>query len=849
MVSTNLIRRKRPWHSIGLNWLIATALIILSAQLFAGEYQKFSSSQLLSIEEGKDAAKQNLRLALKNIKKGDYHLIEATKHLDSLSLYNPEYQPLHYKAGYTYVQLGDGANALKHLLQCDSLVSKSFFLTRGRAYHLNHQLDSALADYTQYKKGLKPSKLKKIENGLNRLIYQAQNGQRVIDTKIYLSFSDLPQNVNSIYNDYSPVVIKSKDLLLYTTKQPVTSGTKLKFKGEEILMASLKEENDSLDISVFSNALSTKYNEGIVATSPTESDVIVFRGNYGEGDFYSSTFEDGEWQRPVPFMPNQLKSKYKESSLAYIGSNKIVFSSERAKGFGGKDIYIIKKDGDKWSKPESLGQKINTEFDEKVCYYAPETQRLYISSDNPGALGGYDIFYVQFYADGSYGYPIQLGYPVNTANNEYDFYFAKDTTLAIISSDRPGTTGGLDLWAMTFLKEKPAEHFVLTGFVKEEGTQDLIPNASIDFRTIPGDSSIAIIASDSTGTYSNRFEKRGSYRAIISADGYNIAREIVTVSIKEENTLFTQDFTLTEKIVEDFSIDLMGIISNAKNDSPVKAAVSISQVSSDSVLFKFESDSATGKYFVTLPDKREGYMLKVSAEGFQPKSYIMAKSAEKTVWTEDIALTPIEEHVMLFSGIITDSKTGKGIPAELLLTNPITQNDTTIYADSTSGYYQFEQKERVGLVAEIKSKGYFTINALLKIPTNLDEWITYNNFELQPLKAGESIVLDNILFQSGKSIILKESYTTLDKIVTVLQENSTIKVEISGHTDSSGSLALNQRLSENRAKAVVDYLVKKGVPTERISSKGYGPSMPIETNKTKEGRAKNRRVEFKILED
>lgn len=849
MVPTKRSWTKRPWQSIALNWLLATALTFLSVQLFAGDYQKFSSSDLLSIEEGRDTAKQFLRVALKDIRKGDHHLIEAASYLDSLTAYNPEYQPLRYKAAYTYVQLGDGANALKHLQKCDSLVSKSFFLTRGRAFHLNHQLDSALADYLRYQKSLKRSKLKKVDEGLNRIIYQAQNGQRVIDTELYVQFDKVADHINSIYNDYSPVVLTAKNLLLYTSQQPVLAGTKLKSQGEEIFITSLSESNDTLEAEVFSKYLSTKHNEGIVATSPSESEVIVFRGQFGEGDFYSSSYEDGKWQRPVPFMPERLKSSAKESSLAFIGNDKIVFSSEREKGYGGKDIYMIKKEGSKWSKPESLGQKVNTEFDEKVCFYSPIKERLYFSSNNPGALGGYDIFYIQFYADGSYGYPIQLGYPLNTANNEYDFFFAEDTTKAIISTDRPGTTGGLDLWSVTFLEEKPSEHFVLTGLVKEAETQNIISNATLDFRTIPADSSIASINSDTTGTYYNRFEKRGSYRAIVSAEGYNNAREIITVNINEEDTLFMQDFVLTPKAVEDFSIDLMGLVSNEKDGSPVSASISLTQISTDSVLYEIESDSTTGKYFATLPDKREGYMLTVTAEGYQPKSYILSKTANSTVWTENIVLTPIEEHMMLFSGTITDAKSGEGIPATLLLTNPINQQDSLIYADSTSGYYQYEIKERVGLVAEIKAKGYFTVNALLKIPTNLDEWITYNNFELQALKAGESIVLDNIQFQSGRSILLDESYTTLDKVVNVLEENPNIKVEISGHTDSSGSLELNQRLSENRAKAVADYLISKGVSKDKITSKGYGPSMPIETNTTKEGRAKNRRVEFKILED
>jgi outer membrane protein OmpA-like peptidoglycan-associated protein len=80
-----------------------------------------------------------------------------------------------------------------------------------------------------------------------------------------------------------------------------------------------------------------------------------------------------------------------------------------------------------------------------------------------------------------------------------------------------------------------------------------------------------------------------------------------------------------------------------------------------------------------------------------------------------------------------------------------------------------------------------------------------------------------------------------------MQDNPTIKIELSGHTDSKGSDDYNQRLSESRAKACVDYLISKGIKADRMVWKGYGETKPIDTNDTDEGRANNRRTEFKIL--
>ena len=115
------------------------------------------------------------------------------------------------------------------------------------------------------------------------------------------------------------------------------------------------------------------------------------------------------------------------------------------------------------------------------------------------------------------------------------------------------------------------------------------------------------------------------------------------------------------------------------------------------------------------------------------------------------------------------------------------------------------------------------------------------------LKVGSTIVLRNIFFDYDKSVILQQSYFELQQLLSLLQSHPSMRIEIRGHTDGHGSAEYNQRLSENRAKAVVDYLVSKGIDPKRLHYKGYGKSQPVDTNTTDEGRAHNRRVEFHIL--
>lgn len=118
---------------------------------------------------------------------------------------------------------------------------------------------------------------------------------------------------------------------------------------------------------------------------------------------------------------------------------------------------------------------------------------------------------------------------------------------------------------------------------------------------------------------------------------------------------------------------------------------------------------------------------------------------------------------------------------------------------------------------------------------------------LEPIKSGAAMVLSNLFFDTGKYALEKKSKTELDKLVTFLQQNPKVKIEISGHTDNVGSDQANQVLSARRAKSVVDYLASHGISKERFRHKGYGETRPVKPNKSEEDRQMNRRIEMRIL--
>ena len=136
--------------------------------------------------------------------------------------------------------------------------------------------------------------------------------------------------------------------------------------------------------------------------------------------------------------------------------------------------------------------------------------------------------------------------------------------------------------------------------------------------------------------------------------------------------------------------------------------------------------------------------------------------------------------------------------------------------------------------------------SLTGIHSNSDPFM--KNIPLQPIKVGESVVLKNIFFDTDKFELKSESTAELEKLLDLLNKNPKLKIEISGHTDNQGDDKHNQTLSENRAKAVYDYLTNHGIVKERLTYKGYGKTKPIDKNDTEQGRANNRRTEFKVVE-
>jgi outer membrane protein OmpA-like peptidoglycan-associated protein len=148
---------------------------------------------------------------------------------------------------------------------------------------------------------------------------------------------------------------------------------------------------------------------------------------------------------------------------------------------------------------------------------------------------------------------------------------------------------------------------------------------------------------------------------------------------------------------------------------------------------------------------------------------------------------------------------------------------------------------------EVSAKEYMYFIQTEDFTSLPDADVYTRDFKINQIVVGSKMVLKNIFFETGKATIMDASIPEMDRVVQMMKDNPDLKLEISGFTDNVGSVASNTKLSQARAQSVVNYLVLQGIDKSRLTAKGYGPLQPVASNKTKAGKEKNRRVEFKVL--
>jgi outer membrane protein OmpA-like peptidoglycan-associated protein len=246
-------------------------------------------------------------------------------------------------------------------------------------------------------------------------------------------------------------------------------------------------------------------------------------------------------------------------------------------------------------------------------------------------------------------------------------------------------------------------------------------------------------------------------------------------------------------------------------------------------------------YFVITADGKTGYYASAKTGGIGDKDIYQIFPVEKK--------KKPGPRLTLFKGIVVDKLTSEPLESDIEITdNEKNTIISKIKSNSTTGKFLISLPSGKNYGINVKKEGYLFYSDNVTIPDTSAYKEIIKTVPLEKLNVGSKIVLRNIFYDFDKSTLRSESVSELENLIQLLNNNPTMKIELSSHTDGKGTDDYNMKLSQARAQSVVDYLIGKSINKDRLVAKGYGKSQPIAGNDTDEGRQMNRRTEFKILE-
>lgn len=689
-----------------------TSLIIVlftSTMLVCGQGKNDQYELKIRKKEFKTAQKEGLKEAWKSIILADEYFANgvgtyaiARDHYLFAHQYNPDHVVLNYRIGVCYLYTDDKYEALKYLRKAydrnpDLHPDLEYYL--GRAYHLVLEFDKAIEHYGNFRE--KEVALGRTGKILitDRHIEECRNGKEIIENPRRVIISNLGDSINSVADDYFSIFTNNDSVIYFTSRRMYGKKEKRnpydnKFY-EDIYFSRLDENGDWSGVQPVPGKVNSKANDALVGVSPDLGRLYVYRGKKNGGDILAADYNSKKhnWKKPKT-LSRKLRSDQQEGSVFQTSTGDTLYftSANEELTLGGRDIlYSVLDETGKWTDPQQFGSLVNTKYNEEGMFFTPSGKELYFSSQGHNSMGGYDIFYTYLMDDGTWSDPENMGYPVNTPDDDLFFVMSENGKYGYYSTIREGGKGFRDIYKITFL-----------GSEKEL----LLENKDLMISALP----------DTI--------KRGFYE-------------------------------LPQPLEIDSFYYLTGRVLDKESGEPL--------------LGKLE--------FIDI-DKSEVISTAVSAD---------------------------------------------------------------------SGKYTVKFMEPKNYGVEVVVKDYLFYLDVIDLTAASSDEPTVVDILLEKIKVGTKVVLENIYFETSKASLKAESYEQLSQVLTLLENNETIRLEISGHTDNTGSLKFNTKLSEERAKAVVDYLVSQGVDKSRLEWKGYAFTQPIAPNDTPEGREQNRRVEFKVL--
>jgi outer membrane protein OmpA-like peptidoglycan-associated protein len=822
--------------------LLLSLVVIMSLPLSAQQNPRINKDAITFGAKNKKKAKKEYSLAEKYYRKGIGTYDEALKYYLRLYRYKTDEPALNYKIGACHLFTSNKKASLDFLKASNPKITKDYYYLLGRSYQYNLMYDEAKEAFEQHFNSLSKWGKKEKQARLNQLKRECTFGKEAVKDSTPVFITNLGPLVNTYYDEYGAILAPWDSSVYFTSRRPKNEPKKrvsrYNFK-ERILFAENALNDKEVSVSPVKN-LKSSINVALSGINENQQIIYYYKGKKQTGDIHSAKIKNGKAKKKKGLNGKVNHIAYQETSITVAEDGSTYFISDRRGGEGGKDIWYSKqKRKNRFKKRKNLGDLINTSFDEECVYVTPDGQTLYFSSNGHEGMGGFDVFKSEKQNDGSWSKPINLGYPINSPADELFYHPTKDPNIALYSAIRPSGHGGFDIYEIKKDKRSP---FTLSGIVTDKKSGDTLQASVNIYNTLTNELTASTQTNSITGIYSTSFKDTTRYLIQVDAEKYKTLSDSI-ICPKERHAKVEMNFAL-EKLKFPFTIN--GWLRDSATFEPLQANINFYDADADTLLARQSSNALNGKYSITLGDKYNVRIEISATDYYSVRDSFNAKllSASEIKRNYNMVSSKI---TYALSGKVMDEENATPVSALILFYQPTESNPfTTIKTDSV-GTYTIELEEQDPFNVEVRAEGYFFHNDTIQF-TESDNREKTHDFALKKMKTGAKIVVENILFNSGKSTLKAESFNELDKLATLLIENSDVHIEVSGHTDNIGSATINKKISKARALSVRNYLITKGIEEERLEYEGYGFDQPIAPNNTAEGRAQNRRVEIKVLD-
>ncbi|PWH81898.1 SPOR domain-containing protein [Brumimicrobium oceani] len=541
-----------------MKFSLKTLALLLSISFFSNA-QDLSNKELkkvLASTSEKEVLEVNTRLMLEE---SHYHAFLTAEKLLS---FNPESSNYNYRTGYALLRVSDDfMKTIPYLEKAVLKISKRFDMmsTRekkaplealfymGRAHHLAGNIDEAIAYYEDFIKISDKGNLNFDAAVLG--IKQCEIAKELLKSPKDFEVKNIGNTVNTNNPEYSPVVSIDGTALYFTSRRLLPDSSNLYYKEPgtnlylEDIFVSYKNEDNTWSKPNVLEFCKPEYNEATVAVSGDERRIFAYIDQTGNGDIYTSILRSNKYEDLEIIQDNGINTDAWETHMAESpdGMRKY-FVSDREGGYGGRDIYMIKKLGkDLWSAPENLGPTINTKYDEDSPFISIDNKTMYFSHNGEKSMGGFDIFKSKRDGQGNWSTPINLGYPLNTTSDEIYYTSIFDGTIGYFSSYRSQGFGEKDIYQVVNENERIDGVSVLFGEVNNQDGSPISEDISLNLKCLNCDTpyEFSVYPKLSNGTFLTSLTSCHEYELILSRqDGeIEISKELIKtncIDISEE---------------------------------------------------------------------------------------------------------------------------------------------------------------------------------------------------------------------------------------------------------------------------------------------------------------------------